>query len=459
MKQASRVAVVGGGGVRVPLLLSGLLRRAAAIGLQEVRLHDTDLAHASLMRVLGEALQARHGTAVRITVQEDLDAAIEGTAFVFSAVRIGGAEGRIHDERIALRHGLLGQETTGIGGMSMALRTIPFAVHLAERIKALAPGAWFLNFTNPSGLIVEALRLAGQPRVIGLCDAPSGLKSDICRHLSLDEASVSLGYQGLNHLGWVDSLRIGGEERLGDLLQDAQALADGVRSLGFFGAELLRGLGLLPNEYLYYFYFRRDALARELQAEQTRGEMVRDWNARIYRDTSQALAGADGAQDAVERYRAILAERRNSYMAEVTHSGHDRGITADTIFREEGYEGLALRTMTALLGGTPAELVLNVPNEGACDALMPDEVGELTCLVDAQGAHPRAAAPLPFGPRGLVRSIKDYELLTAQAAFSGSRETLLEAAQAHPLIGDRNQAARCLDELLAAHRKDLPQFA
>ncbi len=442
----------------MPLLLNGLLRRAAEIGLEEVRLYDIDPRRAELMKALGEALRARHGVFVRIVVADSLDAAIAGVAFVFSAVRIGGAEGRIADERIPLQHGLLGQETTGIGGMSMALRTIPFALHLAERMRVLAPDAWFLNFTNPSGLIVEALVQAGHRRAIGLCDAPSGLKTEVCHFLGAEESETSLGYQGLNHLGWVQSVRVQGEERLPRLVEDAPALAARVRSLGFFGPELLQGLGLLPNEYLYYYYFRRDALERELTAEHTRGEMVHDWNARIYREVGEALMQGS-ADDAIERYRAILAERRNSYMAEVTQTDRDRGITADTIFREEGYEGLALKAMSALAGGDQAELVLNVESAGASDVLAPHEVGELTCRVDQEGAHPLPAPPLPPGPRGLVRSVKDYELLTAQAARSGSRETLLEAAQAHPLIGDRRQASACLDALIEAHRANLPQFA
>lgn len=458
MGSVQRVAVIGGGGVRVPLLLNGLMQRAQALGLEEVRLYDLLRERASLMQALGEALRARHGASCRIAVSKTLDETIEGASFVFSAVRIGGAQGRISDERIPLQHGLLGQETTGIGGMSMALRTIPFALHLAERMHALAPQAWFLNFTNPSGLIVEALAQAGHRHAIGLCDAPSGLKAEICRFLGIPEEQASLGYQGLNHLGWVQSVQVQGEDVLPHLIAQAPALAQHVRSLGFFGPQLLQGLGLLPNEYLYYYYFRRAALERELAAEATRGEMVRDWNERIYADVSAALS-AGGADQAIERYRAILAARRNSYMAEVTQTGHDRGITADTIFREEGYEGLALKAMSALAGGEPAELVLNVESAGASDILAPHEVGELTCRVDADGAHPLPAPPLPPGPRGLVRSVKDYELWTVKAARSGSRESLLEAAQAHPLIGDRPQAEACLDALLDAHRADLPQFA
>ncbi len=455
---SSRVAVIGGGGVRVPLLLNGLLRRASEIGLAEIRLYDLDPERAHIMQGLGEALRRRHAAGVRVEVARDLDSALKGVSFVFSAVRIGGAEGRIADERIPLQYGLLGQETTGIGGMSLALRTIPFALHLAERIAALAPGAWFLNFTNPSGLIVEALHQHGHPRAIGLCDAPSGLKTELCRFLGTDEQDATIGYQGLNHLGWVQSVRAGGTERLGDLLSDAPRLAEHVRSLGFFGADLLRGLGLLPNEYLYYYYFRQASLARELGSERTRGEMVRDWNARIYREVGAALAQG-GADEAIQCYRAILAERRNSYMADVTRTEHDRGITADTIFREEGYEGLALKAMSALAGGAPAELVLNVASQGASDILAPHEVGELTCRVDGEGVHPLPCPPLPPGPRGLVRSVKDYELLTVQAARAGSREALLEAAQVHPLIGDRQQAKTCLDALIAAHRAFLPQFA
>ncbi len=453
-----KVSVIGGGGVRVPLLLHGLLRRSRQLSLDEIVLTDTVPERARLMAALGDAMRERLGVATRIRVSEDLDDVFEGVAFAFSAVRTGGAEARIQDERIALRHGLIGQETTGIGGMSMALRTIPVVLSLIERMERRAPNAWFLNFTNPSGLIVEALHEEGHEHVVGLCDAPSGLKSDLCRYLGVDEDKVSIAYQGLNHLGFIQSVRVEGVETLPALLEGAEDLCRGVRSLGFFGPELIRGIGLLPNEYLYYFYRRQAAYERERQLEQTRGEMVLAWNERLYREVRESLAQGD-ADAALERYREILAARRNSYMSEVTETRHDRGITADTIFTEEGYEGLALRAMTALSGRGDQELHLNVPSRGTTEVLMADEVGELTCDVDEHGAHPRPAMPLPFGPRGLVRQVKDYERLTVRAALRGDREAALQAAMAHPLIGDRGVAAACLDDLIAAHRLDLPQFS
>jgi len=457
MRSVDKVAVLGGGGVRVPLLLHGLLRRTKDLGLEEIVLYDLRQDRAALMAALGEAMGRDLGGGARIRVADGLDEALEGAAFAFSAIRTGGAEGRILDERIPLRHGLIGQETTGMGGMSMALRTIPVVLDVAERLERLAPKAWLLNFTNPSGLIVEALHEEGHGRVVGLCDAPSGLKGDLCRHLGLAEEHVSLGYQGLNHLGWVQSVRIGGVDGLPALLEGAGDLCRGVRSLGFFGPELIQSLGLLPNEYLYYFYFRRRALERELSLERTRGEMVRDWNERLYAEVWAALEqGEPGA--ALARYREVLAERRNSYMSEVTRTEHDRGITRDTIFAEEGYEGLALRVMTALSGLGDADLQLNVPSRGVSDILDPEEVGELSCDVDRHGAHPRPAPPLPLGARSLVRAVKDYERLTVRAAVHGDRSAALEAASAHPLIGDRDAAAACLDELLEAHRPYLPRF-
>ncbi len=458
MRSVDKVSVIGGGGVRVPLLLHGLLRRSRQLSLEEIVLTDVVPERARLMAALGDAMRERLGAATRIRVSEDLDDVFEGVAFTFSAVRTGGAEARIQDERIALRHGLIGQETTGIGGMSMALRTIPVVLSLIERMQRRAPNAWFLNFTNPSGLIVEALHEEGHEHVVGLCDAPSGLKSDLCRYLGVDEGKVSIAYQGLNHLGFIQSVRVEGVETLPALLEGAEDLCGGVRSLGFFGPDLIRGLGLLPNEYLYYFYRRQAAYERERQLEQTRGEMILAWNERLYREVQESLAQGD-ADAALERYRAILAARRNSYMSEVTETRHDRGITADTIFTEEGYEGLALRVMTALSGQGDQELHLNVPSRGTAEVLMADEVGELTCDVDGHGAHPRPAMPLPFGPRGLVRQVKDYERLTVRAALHGNREAALQAAMAHPLIGDRGVAAACLDDLIAAHRPQLPQFS
>lgn len=458
MATLGKVSVIGGGGVRVPLLLNGLLRRAARTGLEEIVLHDLDGDRVSMMLALGEALRDLHGSAVHLRTEGDLSRALEGSRFVFSAVRVGQEEARIRDERIPLRHGLLGQETTGIGGLSMALRTIPVVLDIAGRMQRLCPDAWLLNFTNPSGLIVEALSQAGHRRVVGLCDAPSGLKSELCHVLGVAESEAAVGYQGLNHLGWVQSLTLGGRPVLPELLGRAEELCSAVRSAGFFGPELIRELGAIPNEYLFYYYFRALALAREETAAQTRGERVREFNLRLFADVRREIARGD-RQAALSAYRRVLAERRNSYMQTETATSHDRGITEDAVFREEGYEGLALRTMMGLLGEEPADLVLNVPSGGMSPHLAPQEVGELSCDVQRDAVRPRACPPLPPGAGGLVRSVKDYELWAVRAAVTGDRGAALQACMAHPLIGDRAKSAACLDELLAAHRAHLPQFA
>lgn len=458
MRTLDRVAVVGGGGVRVPLLLGGLLRRAEQTGLREVALYDPDETRLQAVLALGEALRGEFPGRVAIEATPDLRTAMRGARFVFSAVRVGGEEGRILDERIPLRHGLLGQETTGIGGLSMALRSIPVVLEIAEQMAEVAEDAWLLNFTNPSGLIVEALQQAGHRRVVGLCDAPSSLKSELCRFLGVEERSVSLGYQGLNHLGWVQSLNIAGADRLPELLSRADDLCREVRPAGFFGPDLIREVGAIPNEYLFYYYFRSLALRREQDAAKTRGEHVQAFNMRLYADVLRAVAEGDPLAG-LSAYRRILAERRNSYMQSETETSLNRGITEDAIFGEEGYEGLALRTMMGLLGQGPEELVLNVPSLGMSPHLGSGEVGELTCTVQEGAVHPQRQDPLPPGAAGLVRAVKDYELWAVRAAIRGSRSDALQACLAHPLIGDRTASERCLDDLLAAHRQHLPRFS
>ena len=259
-----KLVILGGGGFRVPLVHGALLRDTADRRVTEVVLHDTDHARLDVMRMVLSAQAADAGGPVApptVTATTDLDTALAGADFVFSAMRVGGLEGRTADERIALDLGLLGQETTGPGGVGYGLRTVPVALDVARRIRRLAPEAWVINFTNPAGLVTQAMQSVLGDRVVGICDSPLGLAKRAAGALGHDLDDLEIDYAGLNHLGWLTGLRRDGRDVLPDLLADETALA-AIEEGHLFGTDWLRTLGALPNEYLYYYYFTRDAIAQ-----------------------------------------------------------------------------------------------------------------------------------------------------------------------------------------------------
>ncbi|MGW1149410.1 family 4 glycosyl hydrolase, partial [Streptomyces sp. NPDC002454] len=244
-----RLVVLGGGGFRVPLVYGALLTDRGEGRVDEVVLYDTDPARsAAIARVLADQAAADPAAAPRVRVATDLDAALHGADFVFSAIRVGGLAGRAADERVALAEGVLGQETVGAGGIAYGLRTLPVVDRIARRVAAVAPDAWFINFTNPAGLVTEAMSRHLGDRVIGICDSPVGLGRRVARVLGVDPGSAEVDYVGLNHLGWLRGLRVDGRDVLPDLFAST-ALLEGFEEGRLFGADWLRSLDCVPNEY------------------------------------------------------------------------------------------------------------------------------------------------------------------------------------------------------------------
>lgn len=255
-----KLAMIGGGGFRTPLVYAALLRDRAPGRVTQVALIDTDSARVHTMaRILAD--QAA-GIADAPVVSVHLDAAegLRGADFIFSAIRVDGMEGRATDERIGQSHAVIGQETVGFGGISYALRTLPVVMRLAELIREVAPEAWVINFTNPAGVVTEAMGRVLGDRVIGICDSPIGLGRRALGALGLPRTGdVELQYAGLNHLGWLTELRVDGVDRLPELLA-APALIESFEEGKLFGSEWIQSLGALPNEYLHYYSYRRDVL-------------------------------------------------------------------------------------------------------------------------------------------------------------------------------------------------------
>ncbi|MFE9996923.1 6-phospho-beta-glucosidase [Streptomyces avermitilis] len=437
-----KLTILGGGGFRVPLVYGALLGDRAEGRVTRVMLHDLDAGRlTAVARVLAEQA-AGDPDAPAVSFTTDLDEALRGADFVFSAIRVGGLEGRADDERVALAEGVLGQETVGAGGIAYGLRTVPVAVDIARRVARLAPDAWVINFTNPAGLVTEAMSRHLGDRVIGICDSPVGLGRRIARVLGADPREAFIDYVGLNHLGWVRGLRVAGRDELPRLLADPGLLGS-FEEGKLFGPDWLQSLGAIPNEYLHYYYFNREAVRAYSEAEKTRGAFLRDQQARFYEEMKRADSSALAAWDRTR------AEREATYMAENRDAAGAGERDADDL--SGGYEKVALALMRAIARDERTTLILNVRNRGALTVLDAEAVIEVPCLVDANGAHPVAVDPLPGHATGLVCAVKAVEREVLSAAESGSRTTAVKAFALHPLVDSVNVARRLVDGYTSVH--------
>ncbi|MEN8581709.1 hypothetical protein ABFP37_03225 [Burkholderia sp. RS01] len=474
-----RLMIAGGGGFRVPLVYRALCSGPYAGLVRELVLYDVDpgrlAAITAVLQALASAAAPNGSSAVglppRIVATTSLREALLGTDTVFAAIRPGGTAGRIADERVAQDLGLLGQETTGAGGISYALRSIPAMLELAREMRRHCPGAWLVNFTNPAGMVTEALVPVLGRKVIGICDSASALVHRAARAAGVPLPAGKLdgvGYYGLNHLGWLYRLESGGRDVLPDLLADAGALA-GFEEGRLFPQPFLQELGVLPNEYLFYYYETSRAAAAMRAQGMTRGESIHGQQAELYPRLAAAGDAAFSLWDAARR------SREEGYLAEARAAGESRDAED---LAGGGYEQVALAVMRALAGGGAGgaggagdgasaggtELILNTPNsavtgpgpaEPAIPGLPAGAVVEVPCTVTADGAVP-LAQDQPAGPQlNLMQRVKRVELLTVRAAAHGEREAALQAFAEHPLIGSESLAAA----LLAGYEAAFPGLA
>ena len=472
-----KLTILGGGGFRVPLVHEAVATAATGLTVDEVALHDVDPERlATISAVIEEqgARLAAEGRAValpRLVATTDLREAVTGADFVFSAVRVGGAEARTVDERVALGLGLLGQETIGPGGLAYALRTLPVALEIARTIAEVAPEAWTINFTNPAGIVTEAMRSVLGDRVVGICDTPIGLVRRVGRLLGADlvagERGAEVDYVGLNHLGWLRSVRLEGTERLPGLLADDAALEE-IEEARLIGKDWVRADGALPNEYLFYYLHTADAIERITGAATTRGEFLAKQQGDFYLAAAEADGRGPEARAAescctspLDLWRETLHEREATYMAE----------SRDEERREEdvaggGYQEVAMRLMTAIATGRRERMILDVGNIAAgredapaSERIVPelpaDCVLEVLCEVDGDGVRPLPIAPIELGRLGMMSALRSSERAILEAATTGSREAAWRGFSTHPLVSSPALGRALLEGYEAGH----PQIA
>ena len=441
-----KIAVIGGAGVRTVIFINGLLKRCHKLHIDEVALYDINREKLQIIEKLCAHVVRRGESDLKVYAAADAVEAVTGADYVVTTLRVGGDHSRTVDEEIALRCGVIGQETTGVGGFSMAARTIPVLLEYCELIQKYAPNAWIFNFTNPSGLVTQALKNAGYNRVIGICDAPSSTKFRMAKYLNIPEEELYVEFFGLNHLSWIRSVKVGGKEMLGELLEDS-AFLEGVEEFQRFDPGVLRLTGLLPNEYLYYYYHREKALENITKAGSARGRNIEEINRRMFEE----LRGMDADKDPEEMLQTFLyymQQRENSYMA-VETGGKGRPMQERgqlPVPEGIGYAGVMLDCIEGMQSDKGRYLVLSVENNGALPQLADRDVVEMTCLVSKEGIQPVKVENPPEDCMLLIHSIKHYERLAAEAIVEQSREKAVRALMLHPLINSYSLAEKLLTE-------------
>jgi len=458
----SRKMTLLGSGVRTPYVLRGLVAGQAALGLTEVVLHDADHERLDLMAAFGAYLCHRSGGTFTVRAEHDARAALTGAHFVFAAIRVGQDKARTLDEQLPLKYGVLGQETTGPGGFAMALRTIPAMIGYARLISEVAPDALLVNFTNPVGLILQALHDHTSVRAVGVCDGPIQMKRSVAQFLGVPGDQVHADYFGLNHAGWIHRVLVEGNDRLPEIIDRYEDLQRLDHSWRLFDPALIRSIGMLPMEYLYFYYYRQQAVEHILHSGGTRGEQIAALNAELWPSIAQRVAagnfaGAHAAWDSAMQARGAtyFTRERGADAAGPEDQERDRHEMSEG----EGYEGLATAVMTAAVRRRKVPLILNTPNMGAIPGLDDDDVVEVTAMVDEHGAHPLAQGHMPVHARALIEPLKAYERLTVQAAVEGSAQLAVEALMVHPLVGSFEIAKALVQDYLTAHAEFLPAFA
>ena len=445
-----KITLIGGGGVRTPLVVFGVNAAAEALGAREMVLWDPDADRLRIMADLGRAIVAAENGTLRVREASSIEDAIDGADFVMNSIRVGGITGRAADEKTAIAHGYPGQETTGPAGAAMALRTVPVAIEQARLVERLSPDAWIVNFTNPAGLITQAIADRTAAKIVGICDTPTELFHNIAHALGATLGEVQCDYVGLNHLGWVRRVMLRGEDVTDRVLDDDAILAT-LYSAPVFDYAMIRTLRLIPTEYLFFYYSRRRALDNQRRQGSSRGTEVEALNQTLIATLRDRLRANDGSA-AIAAYAAYLNRRSGSYMkleAEAGSAFHkDSTFDVDPFRVASGYHKIAIDLMSALTGAVPATIVVNTRNRGALPDLPDGDIVEIASTIDAGGIAPQPVAPLPDPAIGLVHAVKAYERAAIEAALSGDRLTARKAFLIHPAIGEWDPTDALLRDLL-----------
>ncbi|HBQ1995514.1 MULTISPECIES: 6-phospho-beta-glucosidase [Klebsiella] len=431
-----KIVVIGGGSSYTPELIEGLLNRYHEMPVASLWLVDIEEGKEKVEIIAGLARRmiAKAGLTIEVVATLDRESALRDADFVCSQFRAGCLDARISDERISLKYGLIGQETNGLGGFANACRTIPIALEIAADMERLCPDAWLLNFTNPSGMVTEAILRHSRIKAVGLCNVPVIMQKGITTLLQCaDEKEVVMQVAGLNHFIFVRQILHKGKEWLPEVIAEINAGRDPLvpRNIPPFRwpSHLLQGLGMIPCAYLRYYYMKDDLLRQELAeagGEGTRGEVVKQLE------------------------KILFDQYRDPHLAVKPKAQEGRG--------GQYYSEAACELMNAIYNDKRIIMHVNTRNNGAINGLPDDCAVEVSSLITASGPLPLNVAPFPEDTLRLLQLMKSFERLTIEAALTGNRHTAWRALMLNPLIVSGEKLELALDEVIAENRQWLPAF-
>lgn len=452
-----KLTVLGGGGVRSPFLAKSIVSNASIVGIDEIVFMDNDEEKLFIYGKIAMNLAKKINPNIKFDITCDARVALTDADFVITTLRVGGDEGRVSDERIALNYGVLGQETTGAGGFAMALRSVPVLIDYCNLINEVAkPDVLVFNFTNPSGVVTQALRSQGFNFVYGICDAPSEFIKQIHKMLDVQPEDFDITCFGLNHLSWFKDAKIKGNNVMDEILNHPKLYTD--TEMRLFQPELTKISGdLLLNEYLYFYYYREQAIASINQSGKTRGETILEINNKMT-EILKSINIDEAFDEAFKIFMTYYLIRENSYFS--IESGHLRPKQLDVPSVKEmietpddgGYAGVALNFIRAYSTGQRTLMILSVPNEGAIEGLADDDVVEISCVIDKKKVTPIAVGKVNDMQMNLIKTIKYYERKTIDAILNKDRDMAIKALTVHPLINSYSLSIKLVDEYLMQYK-------
>jgi 6-phospho-beta-glucosidase len=437
VKKTIKITTIGGGSSYTPELIEGFIKRYDELPLREIWLVDVEEGKEKLEIVgnLAKRMFQKAGLPVEVHLTLDRKEALKGADFVTTQFRVGGLNARAMDERIPLKYGVLGQETNGPGGLFKGLRTIPVILDIVKDMKELCPEAWLVNFTNPAGMVTEAvLRYSDLRRVVGLCNVPIGMEMGIAKLLKVDHTRVRIDFAGLNHMVYgldvyVDGVSV--KDQVIEFLTNPEN-SSFVKNIQGYGwePEFIRALGVLTCPYHNYYYKTREMVDKDLknaETEGTRAEVVKKLEEdlfELYKDPNLAIKPPQ------------LEKRGGAY-----------------------YSDAAVRLISSIYNDKRDIQPVNTINNGAIASIPNDSAVEVSCVITKDGPRPIVMGDLPVPVRGLVQQIKSFERVACEAAVTGNVQLAVLALTINPLVASDTIAKKIVDEMMEAHKKYLPQFS
>ena len=450
-----KLTVIGGCGSRSLMLAKCLAQHAEDLDITDVVFMDIDKERVRVFGSMVREVFSRIAPYVQYLCTTNEKEAVMEADFVITTIRAGKEESRIIDERVALKNGVIGQETTGVGGFAMALRSIPTLIYYCRLIGEYSnPNVMVFNFTNPAGLVTQALRNQGYSFVYGICDAPSGFLRQVAALYDLEYSDLKVQLIGLNHLSYFTSVKKDGREILSEILKDSRLYEH--TDMRYFEPKLAQHIGCMLKKYLYYFYYREKALRNIQKIGETRGERIKKINDHMLKELGQYDAARD-FDKMLEIYSEHIYMRESNYMQGETSVARDEAcIPRFELYTKDegGYAGVALAFMKAKITGTKGEMILCVPNHGTVDWLEDSDIIEVSCNISKNGATPKKGLyELPECAKQLIRTVKCYERLAAEAIVERNTEKAIDALMINPLVNSYSLAVKLLGEYLEVYKE------